>query len=213
MGFMRQSAALGLCVIALFVLSNKRPYLSVLLIGLASFIHISSIMLLPVYIYSLKKSKKISFVIVASIIGGIIAVLSSDGIAMRVQRYLIDNSFYSSGAIIRCSFSFVTVILYLLFKRSWDAKYKNMRQMETFSVFVTILFIMSFGYSTVADRFMIYASIFQILVFVRLPDILNISYGRLSVGLVIVIYGLFYYSWFKLSAYSAYWIPYKNILF
>jgi len=216
MGYSRQGLAIGLVLLALIALMDQKKAKFLIFLLIASSIHKSAIILLPILGYISQSNKIWNLIWVA--LGSIIAffVFVSAYIEFMIYAYF-ESEYNSSGAFIRLSMSMICAIIFLLFSKNFDFDENNTLIWKFFSYASLALFLGLFvsPSSTALDRIALYFIPLQLIVLSHLPELFSIS-KKFSQGLKWSI--VFYCSmvlmiWLVFADSSFRWIPYKSFLF
>ena len=82
-----------------------------------------------------------------------------------------------------------------------------------FSVVSVMLLPLVFSYSTFVDRIAIYFLPIQLVVFSRVPVLIQSTYNRTIFILgVIIVYFFALFTWLNFGNFSSFWLPYQNII-
>jgi len=214
MGYTRQSAAIGLIFIAFTKLMQKKKFSFLLFIFLAILFHKSAILILifTPYIFNYK------FTFFKNSVYLLMFVILLFGIMNNFNNE--DNLYFtdqvsSSGALLRMVIHLPPIILYLAYRNKFKGLFKdNVVILDVILGLILIFFLISFVYSTFADRFNLYFYIFDILILSTFPTFLNYKNYYVYLLLIIILQFILYSSWLYLSPYAeCCWIPYQNYLF
>ncbi|MDC0561211.1 EpsG family protein [Bacteroidia bacterium] len=215
LGFSRQSAAIGLFLLALIQLLNKNGTKFLLLIFVASMFHLSSIIFLPLVFLSIKKNKFMYFLIALIPIYILFSQLISPNMNYYNNSYLI-RGYQSSGALIRILMNTIPALFLLRYKNYFFDSNDSSQVWRIFSYGSIIIFILYFfsPSSTVLDRISYYFIPIQLYFFSNIDRIpITINGNRLS-GNFVFLYGLLVLIyWLLFSVHSEYWLPYDSYLY
>jgi len=215
MGYTRQSAALGLVMVAYILINKNKLFYFFFTILIAGLFHTSALIigLLGILIRFDKNGsffKKLFFVIVLSIL----AMYFSNYIDSRILHYISNPHTTSSGAMYRIFLSVVAVIIFFYFKKDFAQKFNDASFWNLFSWLIILSLFFVFNLSVVVDRLAVYALPIQMIVFSRLPLLIeDINLRLFSVFSVILLYFLVHFLWLYFGIHTVYWLPYKNFLF
>jgi len=214
MGYTRQSVALGALMHGLVVIINggkeTRFYLYTVI---GSLFHFTVLIVLPFFfIFNLKSLKRIS-VFFATVLLAIISATVFEQTMHMVYQYITMKVHHSDGGVIRVLVSFITAIIFFIYREKFKSAFNDERLWFSFSVVVVLLFIFSFFYSTVADRVAIYFMPLQLVVFSRVPMLISSDYYRTVFILGVVFLNfIMLFGWLNFGNHSSQWLPYQNIL-
>lgn len=212
MGYTRQGVAIGLAMLALVALSERKLLRFVLLVALAATFHKSAVILMPLAVLAGTKRKLWTafWVGLASVLFYVLLLQES---VEALQYGYIEAQYQSQGAAVRLAMNAVPAVLFLWFRRRFV-----MRQDER--TFWTWMSLAALGFvallvvspsSTAVDRVALYWIPLQLFVLSRLPDALGNRHGRNGV-LVRWVVGysaavLFVWLVFAKTAFA--WLPYQ----
>lgn len=212
MNYTRQSAALGLVMMAFCAASDRRLWPSVFLVLIATLFHRSAPIALPFVLLAVFRSHslRLSGAVLAVLLLGV--VVKAD--LSRFTSIYVERDTESSGALIRLALNFVPALLFVRFR-------SRMKQMMTppeyelwwwvsIACLVAPLTLPVLPSSTLVDRAALYILPIQLVVLSRTPSLLS-EKGAAVAGVIAysaAVLGV----WFSLSRYAAWWLPYQNIL-
>lgn len=214
MGYTRQSAALGLELLALVALSDDRLRRFFLFIACAGLFHKSAVLLLPLGILSSTHKKKwviFSMVGMSVLLGG---ALLLEHYEQLIASY-IEPKMESEGGAIRVTMNAVPAVIFLLFAKRFLTD-ENERKLWIWVAILSLvcvpLLVVS---STAVDRVALYFMPIQLFVYSRIGCLFRqTTYKTLAMLTVIIGYGLV--EWVllnKATFVSVYWVPYNNAAF
>ena len=210
--YTRQGIALGLIFWAIAMLANRHFIRFVLLVILAAAFHKSAVLMIGLGLFQQGKGKL--FKILAIIIVGIgIYTAFLSGEEDRYVKLYIENQMQSSGAYIRAFMNFIPALIFLGFRTEWKAQYKDYGFWYVIAL-GSVVSVFAVGYaSTAVDRIALYFIPIQIVVFSRLPFLLQHKVSvKLTTILVVMYFATVYIVWLKFAAYSYAWFPYDNLI-
>jgi len=220
MGYTRQSFAIGISMLIINALIDRKLIIAIILYIIGSFFHISIILFGIVFLAYLSKINSLLkftfFCVTFILIFFIFSIVSYERILNLVDFFIIEANemYYSGGALIRLTINFICAILFLVFANYFTTDLIEKRIYFFISVSVIILFFLSFNLSVFADRLNLYFNILQFFVLSRLPYIfkkfINIYLIKIPVT---VFYLLLLIFWLHLSPYQSSWKPYQSYLF
>jgi hypothetical protein len=215
MGFTRQSAAVGLVMVAL-VQFTKGKYARVFVsIGLGAMFHISAIALAPLFaIASVRRTVITGLLLV--VFGFVLYFAFSERIAERMSEYST-YQYSAAGVIPRLIMSAIAAAIFLIWRRRFTARTDELRLWTLMSIVTFMTFPMLFAVSstTIVDRLGIFLVPIQIFVLSRLPVVFGQgSRTNLAIVVVIILYSLAAeLVWLNFGNEAKYyWIPYRNVL-
>ena len=217
MGYTRQSAALGLVLIAISFLNKGYLWRFFIALFIASLLHKSSLIVAPFGMLAVPSRK--FFTSFAVPILSIIAViaLSADTISSMLSSYLSDdirNSQHASGGFIRIILCVIPALIVLRYSKVLFGD-MNIRKFWFYFSFLPLCALpLVFYASNLADRLALYCIPLQIVVFSRIdllfkdPLLIDVSYIGVSLVYVCLIY-----FWLNFSFNSRSCVHYDNFLF
>jgi hypothetical protein len=210
MGYTRQGAAIGIVMWALVDLMNDKRARFYILVICAVLIHKSALMML---IIGSLYTGSFMLVLFALALIGVFSFLFIDVLASMVFHYFLHTNMESSGALVRISMSVLAAFTFIWFRRKWDIEYGDAKFWMLMSIIITLFVPLAFISSTMIDRLALYFIPMQIIIFSRIPRLIQDEFRRsFFVCIVITIYLLSLFTWLNFGSYSKFWIPYQNIL-
>ena len=219
MGYSRQAVALGIALIGLVNLGRNNKLSFIFLIFLATTIHKSAILLLPIYVLSSTKNKFWSIIWLSIVALSFFIVFVADTLSILYSNYtnLEDIASQSEGAFIRLAMNLVPACIYLFFYKRFNLSTIEKPLWRWFSIISIGLMALYFVIpaSSALDRIALYMIPLQLVIFSYLPDIFG---QRNAIHRWIILAILFYYSlvlfvWLNFATHSHFWLPYQNLIF
>lgn len=215
MGYVRQSAAIGLTFIAITALQEKRIWSAARSVFLAMLFHISAIFLVPFAALAIVRRNPAAVVAL-----GLVGVPIGLAILLpRLDKFevgYIDQELQSSGAGIRLLMNALPAIAFLI----WQKKFKIEGAYRLFWILVSIFSILLFlgvvftDYSTALDRAGLYFIPIQLFVFGNLPAAVTespVTY-RLWWLSITSLYSAVLAIWLFYGTHADAWLPYKWVV-
>jgi hypothetical protein len=214
MGSLRQGLALAFFF---YFLSIKSPILRMVFFFLPATIHPSAIILNLLYLlFFFKKKifknlKKVNFFILLAIFCGLsifLLFINLEYIKLYYINYIKERQLTSSGAILRCSITLFSAILFLNFKD----KYKILEShfFTTISWIVIISYPFVFFYSTPVDRVYVYFYPLQFVTISILLQTIKNKNLKLLVMYTVLLFSFIYLNvWIFFSENFKYWENYN----
>lgn len=217
-GYTRQGTAIGLEFLALRALMARRlfPYLAWIVV--AAGFHRSAAILLPLGYLAAPAhsgwSRKLSGG--ATVLGALIliAIELSGQADTFIQNYLQSGHYESQGAFVRSFMSVAAATLFLFNQRKWATTWGDRDIWLVFAIAAFAIFAFSVEASTAADRMGLYIIPLQIIVFARLPSLMQSARVKnLFVVGTIGAYGFALGVWLHLGQFAGVlWLPYSSLL-
>ena len=219
MGYTRQSAALGLELIALVALSNGQLVRYAIWILLALTFHKTAVVLLPLALVAtsyenvwIKRIFLAAAFLAMALLGGW-AMFSKES-HLLVVNY-IDADMISQGATIRVAMNAVPAAIFLLFARRLAPNDVERRTWILLSLLALGCIPLLSVASTATDRIALYLIPVQLFVYSRIGAALfsensrSLANAVIVVGYAVVLFVLLNYA----DIVSIYWVPYQNAAF
>ena len=213
MGYTRQGVAIGIVMAGLVFLQNGNISKFLICLFIAVAFHKSAIVLLPLAIFSGKKS---IYSIIGFVIFGILLfyLFILEYINSLFSGYIIDQ-YESAGALIRILMNALPAMLFLVFRK----RFKLNHNVESFWSWISItaiflLFVLFISpSSTAVDRVALYWIPLQLFVFSRLPQAMGKNFSiQMQYLFLIFIYSFFiFYAWLFHAQNRSFWIPYRSL--
>jgi hypothetical protein len=212
MGYTRQGTAIGLAMLGLVALSDRKLLRFVVLVALAATFHKSAVILMPLAVLSGTRNRiwTALWVGLASML--FYVLLLQDSVDALTVNY-IGAQFDSAGAAIRVAMNAVPAGLFLVFRRRFAMPPADRTFWTWMSwgglAFVGLLIVSPS--STAVDRVALYWIPLQLFVLSRLPNALGQPDGRnaLLVYAVVGYSAMVLFVWLFFADYSTYWLPYQ----
>ena len=216
MGYSRQGAALGLAMIGLVALTRQYKLRFFILIILATTIHKSAFLLLPIAALASTKNRFFIFISVGALSGFMYFIFLSSVYETLITNY-IDAQIVSQGALVRLLMNAIPASILLL----WSHRFKFNAVEEPLWKIFSYLSILLLGLlfvsnaSTAMDRIGLYMLPIQLVVFSYLPEIFSKSraLSQWIVFGIISYYGLVLFVWLNFATHANLWLPYQSLLF
>lgn len=215
MGYSRQSAALGLFMLALVALENRRSSKAIMLIVIAATFHTSALVTLPLIALSYARNRLESglLLLVAAVIGYYTLIVPRFG---RYSYGYIDQTYEAEGALVRLTMNLIPALIFLAARRLFDLDPVQKTLWRNIALIAVLSFALLFvvGSAVVLDRLALYIIPIQLFVLSRLPGPFTRSAGSsLLLTLLIVAYSAaVQYTWLNYANHAKYWRPYQTIL-
>lgn len=214
MGYTRQSAAVGLTMLATVQLVRGARAEMFVSIGLATLFHTSAIVLAPLFALTIARRGFVTAVILAVFAVGLYFAFSQR-IALRMSEYETFK-YTAGGAIPRILMNVVAASIYLLYRRRFTVVSEELRIWTLFSLvsFLMLPLLYFVNSTTVVDRIGIFLIPLQVFVLARAPLVFGHK-GRQNFAFLMAI---IFYSlaaelvWLNLGNEARSWIPYRNLL-
>jgi len=213
MGYTRQAVALGLVLIALTYLNDKKLFKFILFIIIATTFHKTAVIMMGLGIFVSGKGKILKIIAIGLIGIGIFQVFLSQQIDNLIVNY-VDAQMQSEGAKIRTFMNLIPAIILILLRKRWKENFDDFQLWFIISILSIFTFAIVDYASTAVDRIALYFLPIQIIVFGRLNILLRNKIPTMIINLSIAsYYFLVLFVWLFFANHARYWLPYQNILF
>tara|TARA_Y100000389_G_C17467288_1_gene526810 strand:+ start:4382 stop:5461 length:1080 start_codon:yes stop_codon:yes gene_type:complete len=216
MGYSRQGVALGLAMLGIVALIRSKKLKFVVMILIATSIHKSAFLLLPIAVLAATKNRFLIFLAFSILIGFIYSLFLSSAYESLIENY-IDSQYGSQGAFIRLFMNAVPAIIFLIWRHRFNF-HKHEEPLWVIFSYISLLLLFALYFtnaSTALDRIGLYMLPLQLVIFSRLPEIFRTS-GYVNQWIVIgilVYYSLVLFVWLNFATHAGLWLPYKNFAF
>jgi hypothetical protein len=212
MGYTRQGVSIGLGMLGLVALSDRKMLKFAIYIALAASFHKTAVILMPLAALANSKNRWITMAWVA-----LFSVLlyylflqeSIDGLKMNY----IEAQYQSAGAAIRVFMNAIPAVLFMLFRK----RFVMAKGEKSFWIWMSLIALGFVAWlavsssSTAVDRMALYFIPLQLYVLSRLPDAMGSLTGnsRIWVQLVVAYCALVQLIWLLFAVNALYWLPYQ----
>lgn len=213
MGYTRQGVALGFVFSSLVALDKKHFKQFIILIAFATTFHKSAVLMIGLGVFLQGKGKSVRLLAVGFVGFGIWNAFLSN-YQQGLWKNYVEAEMQSQGALIRVVMNLLPSLIFLLYRKSWKKVYTD----YTFWLMIAVgsvasMFLVGLA-STAVDRVALYFTPIQVVVYSRLPYLLQDTIPKQATTLMILLFYLVVlYVWLNYATHSIYWIPYNNILF
>lgn len=212
MGYTRQGTAIGLAMLGLAALSERRLLRFVAFVALAAMFHKTAVILMPLAVLASSRHRlgTVFWVAVSSVVLFVLLLQES---VVWFQTHYLEAEYESQGAAIRIAMNAIPAVLFLLLRRRYAMPQADRAFWTWMSLgalgFVGLLLLSPS--STAVDRLALYWIPLQLVVLSRLPDALGTPGGLNPVP----VFGVVAYSaavlfvWLFFAAHAYAWLPYQ----
>jgi hypothetical protein len=214
MGYVRQSGAMGVLMIAMAGLDGNRRLLTAAQLALAAGLHSSAGVVFPFFVLTLAGRN----ILMAGVLAVGVAYFAIN-MAQRISGFesgYVAAEYESSGALVRVLMSLLPSLLLL-------ARWKHfklqglLRRMWLLLACANVLAMVALELSpssTAVDRIALYFSPVQLVAYGSLADLVKLeSRGTYIMrALMICLLGLIQVVWLVLAENAVYWVPYKSLV-
>jgi hypothetical protein len=213
MGYTRQGAAIGLAMLGLVALADRRLLRFVLFIALAAAFHKSAVILMPLAALSSSKNRFFTVIWIGFFSVVFYWLFLQNSVEGLKQNYL-DVEMQSAGAVIRVFMNAVPAALFLLYRSRFQLS-RDEHNFWTWMSLIALCFVVLLKFSsstTAVDRVALYMIPLQLFVLSRIPEVLGRISGRGNEGwgMAVVAYSaLVQFIWLFFGVHSNWWLPYQ----
>lgn len=213
MGYTRQSVAIGFAMVAIVHLLKGNKYNFLIWIFFALLFHKSAILLLifTPYAFNIKLT---GFKNVLYFLSFIIVLFLVMGKLSSQDNLYFSEEVNSAGALARMIIHAPALVFYIMYRNKLKKIYKDkLPVLDAFLALIIIFFLVSFVYSTFADRFNLYFYMFDMIVLSSLTIFFDRSNYYIYLALLIIFQLILMFVWLNYSPWAqCCWIPYQNYL-
>lgn len=214
MGYTRQAAAIGLICFALADASERRLARLVALIVVATLLHKTAILMLPVVLVPVFR-RNVVFGILGFIFFLVLAAIVLQDVSNQLLESYVQSDYDSQGAAIRIAMNVLAAGLFLAFRKKIDLPPFQ----KSFWITCAILALVSVAVFFVAsasagiDRFSLYLIPLQLILYSHIPQLTTRDARSLpSILIAVIAYSfLVQFVWLNYADNANYWLPYKVI--
>lgn len=212
MGYTRQSVAIGLVMLGVVELFQKRVFLFLVWVAFAALFHKSAVLMAPLAIFGIKTFRwpVLVGIILATLV--LYLVLLQEAIDGLRANY-IEAEYQSTGAELRIGMNALPAVVFLVWRKRFNMPKVQERFWFWMSIFA-VLFVGVLMYSpssTAVDRATLYWIPLQLMVWSYLPDVLGfIEQSEILWTYLVAAYcASVLFVWLFFSNHSFLWLPYK----
>ena len=212
MGYTRQGVALGFIFLSLNALEYNQFKRYLAYIALATLFHKSALIMIPLGFFIFGRGwafRAIAVVVAAYVLFDALVAESTEDL----WRNYVDAKMISQGTQIRVLMNLVPSLILLAYWKTWRTVFPN----YWFWFWIAAGSLLAVAFvgvaSTAVDRIALYFIPIQVVVFSRLPFLLQrqISPAIVTTGIVLG-YALVLFVWLNYATHAKYWLPYQNLL-
>lgn len=214
MGYTRQAVAIGLAMLALVALADRRRLVFVLWLGLAATFHKSAVILLPLAARPDNRYWPWTAAWVCATGLLFYYLLVSEQIDALYRNY-VEAEYASQGAQIRVFMNALPAVLFLAMRSRFPLM-GDERSLWSWVSLLALGFVLAYALSpssTAVDRLALYLIPLQLFVFARLPAVLRQPFGYGAVVWAVVgYYAAVLFVWLNFADNAPSWLPYRFYL-
>lgn len=215
MGYTRQSAALGLFMLGLALLIEKRLVWAVFVIIIGATFHTSALVTLPFVAFSYARNRlQMAALIVVAAIFGYFTLLAPQ--FDRLTYGYIEQEYQAQGAMIRLIMNAVPALIFFAWYRRFagDDPIQKILWRNLSIIALGSFAAVFFTDATVAlDRLALYIIPLQLVVLSRIPTALGATPSfRIVLTIVVMLYSaLVQFTWLNYAHHADSWVPYRTV--
>jgi hypothetical protein len=213
MGYTRQGAAIGLAMLGMVALADRRLLHFALFITLAAAFHKSAVILMP--LAALASTKKKFFTVIWVVLFSIVLYwLFLQKSVEALQKNYIEAEYQSAGAAVRVFMNAVPAVLFLLYRSRFQLS-RDEKNFWTWVSWIALVFVVLLKISpssTAVDRVALYLIPLQLFVLSRIPEVLGRISGKGNDAWIMTVVGycaLIQFIWLFYGVFSFRWLPYQ----
>lgn len=212
-GYVRQSAAIGLVLLAIGTLDSRRHLQTVALLLLASGFHSTVVVLFPIFGFAMANRNKLAVLFLMSAGVAMLFVFAASQLQSFSEGYF-ETEYSSGGALVRLLMGFIPSALLLLRWKEVDSPYR-VRMMWLGMALGNVAALVALAVSpssTVIDRMALYFAAVQIFVFGEVLRLFGLSQRNLLLArlLAIALSACVMLVWLNLATHAGDWVPYET---
>jgi hypothetical protein len=210
MGYTRQAVAIGFLLAGLASVFQGGSLGRFLLYALiAALFHRTSILVLPLVIFALERSRFLSIVAGLVFIVALYTALLADDVDAFVKNY-IQARYSSEGALVRVALSVIPALIFFSLRQrlGFDRMQDRFWQLSSLAALALLAAFLVVPSSTAIDRMALYLFPLQLAVLARLPMAFS---GQVTTLAVILYSLLIQLVWLNFAVHARWWVPYHFI--
>lgn len=215
MGYSRQGVALGLAMLGLTALMQRKTLSFALWVLLGATFHRTAVVLLPISALAGSRNRYWTAIWIGAVTAWAYFLFLDDSVDALYHGY-IEAQYQSEGAAVRLMMNTVPALLLLGFWKRFslpEGQASLWRWLAVISIALLCVLIISPS-STAVDRIALYMLPLQLVVFANLPEVLGSPGKRNQVWVlaILVYYGAVLFVWLNYASHSYAWLPYRSYL-
>lgn len=212
MGYTRQAAAIGVICFAIADASERRLIRLVVLIGIATLLHKTAILLLPITLVPVFRRSALFSIFGAIVFLVLFIFVLKDSSDALISNY-VKGDYDSQGALIRVLMNIFAAILFLVFRKriSMPAFQKSFWTTNAILAILSIFAFLAASASSGVDRVSLYIIPLQMVTYSRFPYLFgkNEKGSPFAIVAVILYSFLVQFVWLNFADNANFWVPYK----
>jgi len=210
MGYTRQGAALGLVMLGLVALSERKLTNYVFFVALAAAFHKSAVVMMPLAVFAGTRNRLWTALWICLLSAAWYTLLLQDSVSALNTNYMLAQ-YQSEGAAVRVAMNAVPGVIFLCFRR----RFEMLESERNFWTWMSIGSLVFVGWlavspsSTAVDRMALYWIPLQLFVLSRLPDAVGKPNSRAMQFWIVAYCGAVQFVWLVFASHAMYWVPYQ----
>ncbi len=214
MGYTRQSAAIGLVMLALTSFYRGETLRMVAYVTFAAMFHTSALIMIPLLGLAVVRQGVLATALLA-MAAAFLYYQFSDRLLGRFETYT-NRTYEGGGTVLRLAMNVIPALIFLAFRRRFSTTVSEMRLWSIMALFTCLSMILVFLVSAtvIVDRLALYMIPLQILVLSRIPAVFGTGSRQniLFLSLILAFSLILEVAWLNLGRWGHAWLPYRNYL-
>jgi hypothetical protein len=212
MGYTRQATAIGLLMFGFIYLLQGRTKSYLLIVLMAASFHKTAIVFAVFLLFRPGRSNLIYFLGVVLLLISTVGAILADEAEFLIRHY-VEQNMESAGGPIRVIMNIPPAIILFIFWKKWGIIYNDRWLWGLVAILALLCVPAVFVASTSIDRMALYLIPLQLVVWARLPVLLQNRLSRNWIFLMVVVYySIVLNVWLVYGNWSSLWIPYDNVI-
>lgn len=215
MGYTRQSVAIGMVLVAIAQLAQRKPFWFLFFVVLGSAFHRTALVLAPLAILSLNHGRALTTLTAVGLVGVGAYALLSEAFVVLYENYIVAG-YESEGAFIRLLMCALPASILLSKSSRFRLPRGELALWRPFAWASLALFavLLWAPYTTAIDRIALYLLPIQMAVFSRVPNAFGRAGGNNdgAVFAVLVYYAMVLFIWLNFATHAEWWVPYRSVI-
>ena len=215
MGYTRQSAALGIILVALSCYFKGSTVRMVVLLVISVMFHKSAVVMIPLISLAMPKNRLLTFILLSIVAAATFYLFVYSSVDRLMDNY-VSSRYSSSGAGIRIAMNLVPATIFLAFRRKFTTNKEELLIWTVFSIasIISLILLLTTPSSTAVDRMALYLIPLQLFVLSRMPIAFSVDrFSDIYLKALVIIYSAaVQFTWLNYADNSFAWIPYRNYL-
>jgi hypothetical protein len=213
MGYTRQSVAIGLIMIALTRIEDRRFVGFLAYAVLAALFHKSALVMIPLAALAMSRGRVMTLGMAAVVVVAGYQFLVADDADKLMRVYIVEEYKAADGGPVRVMMNALPAALFLLFRNRFGLVEESKRLWTVVSIVALVAIPAVFVVSTATDRLSLYLIPLQIMVLSRLQFPLGRANASGAFAAIILYCALVQLVWLLYASNASHWIPYGFYLF